>query len=222
MKRVRVLIGGPVSEWPAALQAGELTGPWVAADRGALRLLQLGVVPELVAGDFDSLAPTERNLVEQQVHKIVAVRPEKDETDTELLLRLLSEDETIDEIEIYGATGGRLDQLLSNIWIFTQLRFRDLVAKIKLIDRSNVVSFYLPGIHAIERLPEMTYLGFINLTAVENLTLLDEKYALQSWSSTTPFSWSSNEFTAKINHFSFDSGIVAVIQSRDLHGQQGD
>ncbi|GAK30665.1 possible thiamine kinase [Weissella oryzae SG25] len=222
MKKMHVLIGGPVSEWPDELATGQIAGPWVAADRGALRLLKLGIVPELVVGDFDSMSATEKALVDAQVARRVAVRPEKDETDTELLLSLLNEDKSIDEIIIYGATGGRLDQLLSNLWIFTQERFLDLVPKVQIVDRVNVLKLFLPGQHTIKRLDSMHYLGFMNLTPVKNLTLLDEKYRLQEWSSTVPFSWSSNEFSGTVNHFSFDAGIVAVIQSRDLHGQQGD
>jgi Thiamine pyrophosphokinase len=60
MKRMRVLVGGPLSEWPDALHAGQLDGPWAAADRGALRLLAMNQVPLLTVGDFDSMTATER------------------------------------------------------------------------------------------------------------------------------------------------------------------
>ena len=79
----------------------------------------------------------------------------------------------------------------------------------------NVVSYYLPGNYTISRLPHKKYLAFVNLTPVRGLTLKDEKYPLQNWSSQIPFSWTSNEFTAKENHFSFESGIVSVIQCSD-------
>ena len=59
------------------------------------------------------------------------------------------------------------------------------------------------------------------LIPVSGLSLLDEKYRLDDWSG-NPFSFSSNEFLGEVNHFSFKSGIVAVIQSRDLIGQTAD
>lgn len=221
MKRMRVLVGGPLSEWPDALHAGQLDGPWAAADRGALRLLAMNQVPLLTVGDFDSMTATERQTTLAKLPRVVSAQPEKDETDTELLLSLIEQDYQPDRIEIYGATGGRIDQLLSNIWIFTQPRFQTLATKIVLIDRTNEISFYLPGKHTITHTPGMTYLGFMPLTPVTGLTLVDEKYRLTDWAG-NPFSFSSNEFAGEVNHFEFTSGMVAVIQSRDLKGQTSD
>lgn len=222
MTTVKLLLGGPRSEWPDCLISADVSGDWVAADRGAVRLLQMGIVPKLAVGDFDSMTIDERQHILTQLPRVVQVKPEKDDTDTELLLHLVEETYHPDEIEIYGATGGRIDHLLSNIWIFTQERFRQIATKVKIIDRTNVIQFFLPGDHAITRIPEMTYLGFMNLTPVINLTLYDEKYRLTNWSSHIPFSYSSNEFEGEINHFKFESGMVAVIQSRDLYGQTED
>lgn len=221
MERLRLLIGGPISEWPEELAKGTLAGPWAAADRGAHRLLALGHVPVLTVGDFDSMTPSEREQTLAQLPRVVSAKPEKDETDTELLLDIVERELQPDLIEIYGATGGRIDQLLSNIWIFTQPRFQQLATKVILIDRTNRVSFYLPGTHAITHTPGMNYLGFMPLTPVTGLTLIDEKYKLTNWQG-NPFSFSSNEFDGDVNHFSFESGMVAVIESRDLTGQTGD
>ena len=116
------------------------------------------------------------------------------------MLSLVEKNYQPDEIEIYGATGGRIDQLLSNIWIFTQPRFSAIVEKITIIDRINRISFFLPGEHTIEKEPTMKYLGFMPLTPVSGLTLNDEKYRLTNWSG-NPFSFSSNEFDGTVNHF---------------------
>lgn len=221
MEKMRLLVGGPMSEWPNDLAQGRLAGPWAAADRGALRLLALGQTPVLTVGDFDSMTATERATVLPQLPLVVSAHAEKDETDTQLLLRLVFERYDPAEIEIYGATGGRLDQALSNLWIFSRPELAPFAPRVQLIDRSNVVRFYLPGQHTIEKLPGMTYLGFMNLTPVTELSLLDEKYQLLNWSG-NPTSWSSNEFSGRVNHFSFKSGVVAVIQSRDITGQTGD
>jgi thiamine pyrophosphokinase len=222
MKTLNVLVGGPVTDWPEPLKNGTISGDWVAADRGALRLLRLGITPILTVGDFDSLTDEEKDDVLQRLPEVVSVKPEKDETDTELLLRLVNEKYHPDQINIYGATGGRLDHLLSNLWIFSQPRFRELATKVQIIDRTNVVRFFLPGNHELTKLPEMQYLGFMNLTPVSGLTLVDEKYRLTNWASDVPFSFSSNEFDGQTNHFQFDTGMMMVIQSRDLSGQAAD
>jgi thiamine pyrophosphokinase len=222
MTVMRVLVGGPVSEWPDDLKNGQLTGQWAAADRGALRLLRLGITPVLTVGDFDSLADSERAGVLAKLPEVISAQPEKDETDTELLLATIDARFHPDRIDVYGATGGRLDQLLSNLWIFSQPRFQELATRVRLIDRGNVVSFFLPGRHEIIHEPGMRYLGFMNLTSVTGLSLIDEKYQLRQWSGEVPFSFSSNEFVGEINHFSFETGMMMVIQSRDMTGQTGD
>lgn len=213
MQRIRLLAGGPTTEWPEALTNGQLEGPWAGADRGALRLMRLGHTPIMAVGDFDSLSQAEAEVVLPQIQDVFRSNPEKDYTDTERLVREVEAKYQPDEIEIYGATGGRIDQLLSNLFIFATPEFHEIAPKVRLIDRQNDIRFYLPGEHAIAQTPGMKYVCFMPLTPVEELELIDEKYPLR-WSG-NPYAWSSNEFTDSINHFSFKTGVVAVIQSRD-------
>ncbi|MBM7617762.1 thiamine pyrophosphokinase [Weissella uvarum] len=212
-KTFQLLVGGPTQDLPEALVQGTLTGRWAAADRGALRLLTYGYQPELVVGDFDSMTKAEQTQVFAHAQKVVP-KLDQDQTDTELLLKSLETYADVDRIDIYGATGGRLDQLFSNFWIFTQPALNQLIEKIHIIDQYNDVTFYRAGQHTIYKNPQMRYVGFMPLTRVEHLTLVDQKYPLTDWSG-GPFSWSSNEFVGNENHFSFEQGIVAVIQSRN-------
>jgi len=212
LARIRLLVGGPRSEWPDELNNGELAGPWAAADRGALRLLQLGITPIFTVGDFDSIQPSEKEQVLAQL-PVVITKTDQDETDTQYILHEIEDRYQPDSIEIYGATGGRIDHLLSNFFIFTQPPLKEIATKVRIIDKANVIDFYLPGQHQIKRVPGMQYLGFMVLEPTTNLDLQDEKYPLQ-WSG-NPMSWSSNEFNGDVNHFSFETGMVAVIQSKD-------
>jgi len=213
MKRMRLLAGGPRSEWPEDLAEGRLKGPWAGADRGALRLLAMGQVPVMAVGDFDSVSKAEAEQVFNQVPTVFRSNPIKDYTDTERLVREVDKMFNPDEIEIYGATGGRLDQTLSNLFVFASPDLQFLAPKIHLIDRQNDIKLFLPGEYAIKKVPGMKYVCFMPLTPVEKLELLDEKYPLE-WSG-DPYAWSSNEFTSEVNHFRFKSGVVAVIQSHD-------
>ncbi len=80
----------------------------ICADSG-LRLAQrLGIAPDLVLGDFDSLGAVPADLP----HMTVPV--EKDDTDTVLAARVAME-KGYRNIRIYGAFGGRLDHTLANI-----------------------------------------------------------------------------------------------------------
>lgn len=86
----------------------------ICADSGALHVLAEKLIPHAVIGDMDSLpAETLRDL-ENTSCQIFRYPCHKDETDTELALRYAWE-QNPDEIEIYGALGGRLDHALANI-----------------------------------------------------------------------------------------------------------
>ena len=47
VKKLNVLVGGPTQQWPDTLKSGQIEGPWIGVDRGAIRLLQLGIKPEI-------------------------------------------------------------------------------------------------------------------------------------------------------------------------------
>ncbi|MFL1695352.1 thiamine diphosphokinase [Weissella kandleri] len=211
--RMRILLGGPHSEWPDELKNGELSGPWAAADRGTIDLITLNQPPIFAIGDFDSISPVERRKIDQVVPTVVQ-KFEQISTDTQALLKAVDQQFSPKCIEVYGATGGRLDHALGNIWMFIEPEFRELAQRVVLIDRNNEIRFYLPGSHTIQHNPEFRYLGFAALEPVVNLELPDEKYSLQ-WSG-GPKIWGSNEFNGSQNHFSFEQGMIAVIQSKDV------
>ena len=61
----------------------------------------------------------------------------------------------------------------------------------------------------------MDYLSYILLTPVENLTLNGMKYELSEETYNRPIALISNEFISNEANFSFDTGIIAAIQSKD-------
>lgn len=212
--RVNVLAGGPRALVPQEIIVKRGAEPWIGVDHGASQLLTAGIKPVVAVGDFDSTASDEFERLKKSLDQIKIYPPAKDFTDTQLGVMAAIKEYRPDQIDIFGATGGRLDHLLANLYLPLQEAFMDYLPKIRLIDRQNIVSYYLPGNYAIHRLPRMDYLAFVNLTPVKGLTLPDEKYPLVNWESKIPFSWSSNRFTSRVNHFSFDRGVIAVIQCR--------
>ena len=80
----------------------------IAADGGLLACRRLGVEPDLVAGDFDSLGSEPRDL------PVVRVPVAKDETDMLLCVRLAIE-RGYRELYLYGGSGGRLDHTIANL-----------------------------------------------------------------------------------------------------------
>ena len=90
----------------------------VAADGGANHLLKMGILPEIVIGDLDSVdEDTLFELTSADV-EIKQYSEDKDETDIELALHYAVELRP-SSILIVGALGGRLDQTLTNLSILT-------------------------------------------------------------------------------------------------------
>jgi thiamine pyrophosphokinase len=86
----------------------------ICADGGAQHALGLGLAPDVVVGDLDSLDGDLRARLEDEGCQVLVHPPRKDETDLELALRYAI-DHGVDEILILGALGGRIDQTLANV-----------------------------------------------------------------------------------------------------------
>ncbi|WP_125579596.1 thiamine diphosphokinase [Lacticaseibacillus suibinensis] len=218
MTTYNLMVGGPAAALPANWQA--LPGQWVGVDRGTLRLLTAAMAPVFAVGDFDSLTREEFAQVKAQVKSLHQAPAEKDETDTEMAVRFAFA-AGADQVRLVGATGGRLDHLLSNLFLPTQPRFQAFAEQIELVDAQNQMRFFRPGRHTLQPQSAYPYLGIVPLTAISLLTIQGAKYPLQDWSSQTPFSWASNEFVGPTPvTIQWQSGMVAVIYSRDRLGQK--
>lgn len=214
MEKINLLVGGPKSEWPTRLLKGNIDGPFIGVDRGALELLKLGIIPIAAVGDFDSVNQNEFKMIKEKVTKIHRSNPIKDETDTEIAIKYVMKHFSDAEINVYGFSGGRLDQLMTNLLMLQKPVFNSVVEKVVMHDRHNWIRFFKPGKHQIDKVTGMKYLDFINLEAC-HLTLFDEKYTLKNHWVSVPTSFSSNEFIRDKATFEFDKGIITVIQSKD-------
>lgn len=86
----------------------------VCADGGARHLKNMGLTPQVIIGDMDSLTPEILAHFMERGSRISRHPREKKETDTQLALeyawQLLPR-----EVRIYGGMGGRIDHTLANI-----------------------------------------------------------------------------------------------------------
>lgn len=88
----------------------------IAADGGLAHVQSLGLKPNLIVGDLDSVTPDQVRWAEEQGCEIRRFPVDKDETDLELALRA-AEEWGCKNVIITAALGGRLDQTLSNIFL---------------------------------------------------------------------------------------------------------
>ena len=95
----------------ARVNSGDLL---IAADGGALHCLELGLTPDLVVGDFDSLQQEDLDVLESGGAEIIRYPARKDYTDLELALQHAVQRGAAD-ILIIAALGARWDQTLANL-----------------------------------------------------------------------------------------------------------
>ena len=91
----------------------------IAADGGANHARKIGLVPDVLIGDLDSVSKNEVKRLETLGTRVIRFPVEKDETDLELSLGYTL-DQGFREILILAPFGGRLDQTLGNISLLTR------------------------------------------------------------------------------------------------------
>ena len=88
----------------------------VVCDGGVRHLQKVGIKPDVIIGDMDSIAPAQLANYSAQAVKVIKYPANKDFTDTELALDYaLNLKPTA--IYIWGALGGRLDHTLANVFL---------------------------------------------------------------------------------------------------------
>jgi thiamine pyrophosphokinase len=111
MKKALLVVGGDAPP-QRAIVSRLVSFPFVcAADSGLDVAHAWGLAPNLIVGDMDSLARPELLDAYPAAEKVI-VSHLKDETDTELGLRLLFE-KGFRDVTVAGGGGGRLDHLLA-------------------------------------------------------------------------------------------------------------
>ena len=190
---------------------------WIGVDRGTLELVNNQIKPVSAVGDFDSVNEQELEQIRKAID-VYPVKKEKDDTDLALAVNL-AVDMGYTEIEIYGATGGRLDHYMGAVQILTKPEFLKQDFKISLIDQQNHISVLKPGKHEIFRVEDMTYVSFVPLNTGIRIKLDELKYELPfttlDQGSTLTISTEFKEGLER-GFVQVELGNVLIIQSKDI------
>ncbi|MPM73966.1 Thiamine pyrophosphokinase [bioreactor metagenome] len=214
-EKVLIVVGGDQTDVADLVHRYSVSHRLIGADRGALKLAELLTNFDAAIGDFDSVTPTEMEDIKKKSRVCRVLPAQKDETDTEAAIAYAIEAFHPEEIILLGAFGGRLDHLMSNLWLAFHPLVKGMAGKISLMDLHNTLRFYMPGSYALEKESDKKYLSFIGMTPIKKLTLTEVVYPLHGKDYEYPIALVSNEFEGTEMHFSFESGLLAVIQSSD-------
>ncbi|MFA5182461.1 MAG: thiamine diphosphokinase [Syntrophales bacterium] len=211
MKRVVVIIAGSGIEDMEFLRrriGAAAPEAILCADGGARYAHALGLAPDLIIGDMDSLA---EELLRDFEEKGIAIAPyaaRKDETDTQLaLIRAL--EMSPEEILIFGALGKRLDHTLANLGLLIMSLEKGV--SIKLIDEDCEV-FVMSGAATVSGKKGQTVSIFPWGGEARGITLEGFEYPLTDAAMTLARPYGiSNRLTAEEGMIKVEIGCLLVI-----------
>jgi len=115
-----VLVASSPLEWTTELLEIAAGGrPLVAADGGANHLARVGLLPQAVVGDLDSIRPGVRRWVGED--RVVA-RVDQNRTDLDKTLEYLFSELGARRVTVLAAIGGRVDHTIGNLGLLARLR----------------------------------------------------------------------------------------------------
>ncbi len=130
-QRAIIFANGEVSDLAAARAVLRPDDTLVAADGGLRYYRALGLEPQVVVGDLDSIEAGEAAALTAAGVRVERFPARKNETDLELALRQALADGA-DDVLIFGALGGRWDQTLANLLLLAHPDFRTV--RVRLLD----------------------------------------------------------------------------------------
>lgn len=140
--RVIIFANGALSDPEGALRQVSQGDLIIAADGGGLYCLQLGIKPDLVVGDFDSLSEEAQEQLQAGGATFERHPAHKDKTDLELAIYAALE-RGAGEMIVFGALGARWDMSLANLLMLANPAFR--TAHIELVDGEQRVLLIRSG-----------------------------------------------------------------------------
>ena len=175
----------------------------IAVDGGFASLAAVGCAPDLAIGDFDSLGYVPEGV------EVLVFPPEKDASDMELALG-----EAVargaDDVEVYGALGGRLDHTLANLQLLASFAERGLTVT-AVGERERIAFLVGPG----ELRLDAAGAGIVSVFSLTDVStgVVEEglKYGLDGVALTNRTSWGlSNELIGTPARIALESGTLAV------------
>jgi len=184
----------------------------ICADGGATHAKKLGLKPDVLLGDFDSLKEDDFSYFNKMDIEILKFPPKKDMTDSELTVEHAME-KGCDFIVLIGALGSRADHSLANVMLLRKMLDRGVKGLI--VDENNEITLINDRI--VLEGNSNTNVSLIPITEkVEGVTTKGLYYPLQNATIEMGSTWGiSNRFICDRAEVSITSGLMLVVKSID-------
>ncbi|HEO1196426.1 TPA: thiamine diphosphokinase [Streptococcus agalactiae] len=187
---------------------------FVGIDRGSLFLLKNGLSLDMAVGDFDSITEDELLYIKHYCSNIVSASAEKNDTDTELALKTIFKEFPEAQVTVFGAFGGRIDHMMSNIFLPSDRDLEPFMSQIRLKDEQNIVTYLPSGKNQVSRIEGMSYVSFMP-ESESTLQISGAKYELNKSNYFKKKMYSSNEFMTSPIEVELKDGYLIIIYSKD-------
>lgn len=211
MKCIIVCNGYDISK--EVLEVYKTKGTYIiCADGGANSLRKLGILPDILIGDFDSISPDILNFYRTEGIEIIPFPPEKDFTDSELAVEIAIS-KGFKNIIILGGIGSRMDHTIANVFMLKKMY--EAGCKGIIADDNNRIQ--LISSHIVLKRLSGYKVTLIALTPeVEGITTSGLYYPLSNFTLVQGSTRGvSNEFVNDEASVSISSGLLLVIMSKD-------
>ena len=211
MHRCVIISAGQILDYERAksfLQPGDF---FIFCDGGLTHAEKLGVIPDLIVGDFDSCDSSDLSKYAGTAGhpQIIKLPREKDDTDT-LYAAKLAVERGYDDFLLLGAMGGRFDHALGNVSILLYLH--GLGKKALLVD--DYSQMQIAGRDTICIEDSCSYFSVLTVAGdVSGVTIKNAKYPLENASLSADFQLGiSNEvLPGQVAEVSVEQGRVLLV-----------
>lgn len=210
-KTVCIVAGGEMdTQYVSAISTADVV---IGADRGALWLIEHGIDPDVVIGDFDSVTVQEKRIVHDHAGRYIEYSSDKDETDLELAIEEAVRYKPM-RVIIYGVLGKRLDHTLTAIYLLERLESHNIYGEI--VDNFNKI-YIVRRLMSVSKDSGYPYISLLPLGVSVNITLRGFLYDVTKRSLLRAASLGvSNRILAKNASIQVHRGKILVIRSSDV------
>ena len=180
----------------------------ICADGGYTAAKKLGIMPDVIIGDFD----TYRGGFPEGC-EVIKYPVEKDDTDTMLAVKLALERGNT-HIVICGGVGGRLDHTYANIQALRYISKHEAFGE--LLDDSGIITMQGPGVRVYSKMEGYYFSVFSYSEECRGVTLTGFKYPLKNGVIKNSFPVGiSNRVTGRSGVVSLESGTLLIMISKE-------
>ena len=182
---------------------------YICADGGAENAKNLGITPDYIVGDLDSIKKSSLNEFKNKEKIEIIKDTNQDKTDLELAIDLASKFEP-EEIIIFGALGNRIDHTLANIYCLDKIKSG---IKAKIIDDKTSIELVKDSTEISGKKDDIV--SIIPISNISNLKYSGFKWNVENLDTAPCWFGISNKLKGKKASISFSNGKILLIRVRN-------